>query len=143
MCLRLFHTFSFNSFSVPGFMGRSLMLLDLRFVQGNKDRTIFILLHIYSQLKQHHFLKMLSFFPLDGFSFFVKDQVTIIGWVYFWVVSSIPLIYLTVYLPIPYSFYHYRSVLQLEIRDGDSPRCSFIVENIFRSPGFLVIPNKF
>jgi hypothetical protein len=41
-------------------------------------------------------LKMLSFFSLDGFSSFVKDQVTIGVWVHFWVFNSIPLIYLPV-----------------------------------------------
>jgi hypothetical protein len=29
------------------------------------------------QLPTYHSLKMLSFFPMDGFGFFVKDQVTI------------------------------------------------------------------
>jgi hypothetical protein len=36
-----------------------------------------------------------------------------------------------------YSFYHYFHVIQLKVRDGDSPRCTFIVENIFHYPGFL------
>ena len=44
------------------------------------------------------------FFPLDGFSFFVKDQVTIGGWVHFWVFNSIPLVYLSVSVPVPYRF---------------------------------------
>ena len=44
------------------------------------------------------------FFPLDGFSFFVKDQVTIAIWAHFWVFSSIPLIYLPVTVPIPCGF---------------------------------------
>jgi hypothetical protein len=42
---------------------------------------------------------MLSFFPLDGFSFFVKDQVAIGVWVHFWDFNSIPLIYLSVCAP--------------------------------------------
>ena len=39
----------------------------------------YILLHVDCQLTQHHLLKMLSgfFSPLDGFSSFVKDQVSI------------------------------------------------------------------
>jgi hypothetical protein len=101
-------------------MWRSLIHLDLNFVQGDKNESIPILLHVNHQLSQHHLLKMLSFFPLDGFSSFVKDQVTIGVWVHFWVFSSIPLVYLTVTVPIPCSFYHNCSVVQLEIRDGDS-----------------------
>jgi len=44
------------------------------------------------------------FFPLDAFSSFVKDHVTIGVWVHFWVFSFVPLIYLSVSAPIPCSF---------------------------------------
>jgi hypothetical protein len=44
------------------------------------------------------------FFPLDGFSSFVKDQVTIGVWVRFWVFNSISLFYLHVTVPILCSF---------------------------------------
>jgi hypothetical protein len=70
-----------------------------------------------------------AFFPLDGFSSLVKDQVTIGVWVHFWVFNSIQLIYLSVAVPVPWSFYHNCSVVQLEVRHGDSTRGSFIVEN--------------
>jgi hypothetical protein len=38
------------------------------------------------------FVKDAFFVPLYGFGFFVKDQVTIGMWVYFWVLNYIPLI---------------------------------------------------
>jgi len=117
--------------------------LDLSFEQGDKNGSICILPHANCQLNQHHLLKMLDFSPLDDFSSFVKDQVTIGVWVHFWVLNFVPLINLPVTVPIPCSFYHYCSVEQLEIRDGDSPRSSFIVENSFHYPGFFVIPNEF
>ena len=82
-------------------------------------------------------------FLLDGFSSFVKDQVTIGVWVHFWVFSSVPVIYLSVTVAIPYSFYHYCSVVQLEVRDGDSTRGSFIVENSFQYHRSFVIPDEF
>jgi hypothetical protein len=44
---------------------------------------------------------MLSFFPLDGFSSLVKDQVTIGVWIHFWVFNPIPLIYLSVTVAVP------------------------------------------
>jgi hypothetical protein len=56
-------------------MWRSLIHLDLGFVKGDKNRSIQIRLHGNCQLRQHHLLKMLSFL-LDGFSSYVKDQVT-------------------------------------------------------------------
>jgi hypothetical protein len=57
--------------------------------------------------------------------------VTIGVWVHFWVFNSIPLVYLSVSVPTAYSFYHYCSVILLEVRDGDFPKSSFVVENSF------------
>jgi hypothetical protein len=111
--------------------------LELSFVQGDKNRSIRILLHANRQLSQHPLLKMLSFFPLDGFSSFVKDQVTIGLWVHFLVLNAILLIYLPVTPTIPFRFYHYFSVVQLEVWNADYPRSSFIVENNFHYAGFF------
>jgi len=89
------------------------------------------------------FVENAIFFPLDGFGSFVKNQVTVGVWVHFWVFNSIPLVYLPVSVPIPYSFYHYCSVILLEIRDGDSPRSPFIVEDSLKIYWGFVIPNEF
>jgi hypothetical protein len=75
--LRLYPTFSSISFSDSVFMCSSLIHLDLSIVQGDKNRSICILLHANFQLSQHHFFENVVFFPLDGFSSFVKDQVII------------------------------------------------------------------
>jgi len=56
---------------------------------------------------------------------------------------SISLIYPSVSVKISCDFYHYFSVVQIEVRDGDSPRSSFIVENSIHYPGFSVIPDDF
>jgi hypothetical protein len=60
--LRLFPTFSSLNFSVSGYMWRSLVHLDLSFIQGYKNGSILILPHDNCQLCQYHLLKMLSFF---------------------------------------------------------------------------------
>jgi len=104
MCSRCCLSFSSISLSVSGLMWRSLVHLDLSFVQGDKHGSICILLHVALQLNQHHLLKMLSFFPFDGFGSFVKNQVTIGVWVHFWVFNSVQLVYLSVSVPIPCSF---------------------------------------
>jgi hypothetical protein len=145
ICSGLFPTFSSICFSVSSFMWRSLIHFDLRFGQGDKNGSICILLHANCQLCQHHLLKMMSPPPptLDGFSSFVKDQVTIGVWVHFWVFNSIPFIYLSVTIQVPSSFYHNYSVVQLEVREGDSTRSSFIVEKSFCYPRFFVIPDEF
>ena len=58
---RLFPTFSSINFSVSDLTWRSLIHLDLSFVQGDRNGSIHILLHNNLQLCQHHLLKMLSF----------------------------------------------------------------------------------
>jgi hypothetical protein len=69
--------------------------------------------------------------------------VAVGAWVHFWVFNSVPLINMHVTVPIPCRFYHYCSVVELEVWDADSPRSSFIVDNDFYYPGFLVIPDEF
>jgi hypothetical protein len=59
---RLSPTFSSINFRVSGLMWRSLIHLDLSFVQGDKNGSIRILLHDNFHLCQHHLLKKLSFF---------------------------------------------------------------------------------
>jgi hypothetical protein len=142
MCLRLFHTFSSISFCVSSYMWRSLIYLLLSFVQGDEKELICILLHADLQLNLHLLLKMF-YFPLYCFNSFVKDQVTIGTWVHFWVFNCILFFMLSVSVPMPCRFYHYCSIVLLEVRDGDSPIRSFLVENSYDYSGFLVIPNKF
>ena len=88
------------------------------------------------------FVENAVFFSLDGFSSLVRDQLTIGMWIYFWIFSSIPWIYLSVAVPVPCSFYHNCSVV-LQRRHGDSTRGSFIVENSFCYPRFFVFPDEF
>jgi len=97
MSLRLFPTFSSIRFSVSGFMWRFLIYLDLCFVQEDKYWSIFIFFYIQiasqtSTIYWRYFLLPIVYI----FGFFVKDQVSICVWFYFWVFDSIPLINLTV-----------------------------------------------
>jgi hypothetical protein len=90
------------------------MHIDLTLVQGDRNGSIRIPLHDNQQLVvAAPFVENAVFYPLDGFSSLVKDQVTIGVWVHFWVFNSIPLVYLSVALPVPCSFYHNCSVVKL------------------------------
>ena len=55
------------------------------------------------------------------------------------VLNSISLINLSVSVPIPCQFYHDCSAVQFVVRDGDSSRISFIVQDCFSYPGFVVV----
>jgi hypothetical protein len=97
MCSRVFSTLFSIQFSLSGFMWRSLIHLHLSFVQGKKNGSICIFLHADCQLDHNHLLKMLPPPSLNGFGFFVKNQVIIGVWAYFCVFSSIQLINLSLY----------------------------------------------
>ena len=85
------------------------------------------------------FVENVVFFPLDDFFILVKDQVTIGIWVHFWVFNSIPLIYVSVTVPVPCSFYHKFSVVQLEVRHGASTKVLLSLRRVFAILGFLLV----
>ena len=89
------------------------------------------------------FVENAVFFSLDGFSFLVEDEVTIGVWVHFWVFNSIPLVYLSVSIPVQCSFYYNCSLVKRLVRNGDSTRDSFILEKSFCYPRFFVFPDEF
>jgi hypothetical protein len=124
-------------FSVSGFMWWTLIHLDLSFVQVDKNGLI-AFFYILTTVEPATFVENAVFFPLDGFSFFVKDQVIIGVWIHFWVFNSIPLLYLPVTLPIPYSFLSLLMYNTVKVRNGAFPKCLFIVDNGFRYPGSLL-----
>ena len=61
----------------------------------------FILLQVVDQFSQHHLLKRLSFYPLYILAFFEKDKVSIGVWIYLWAFYFVPLIYISVFVPVP------------------------------------------
>ena len=52
---------------------------------------------------QHYFLKRLSFLPLNGLHALVKNYLTIYVRAYFWAFSSVSLVYLSAFVPVPHS----------------------------------------
>lgn len=58
---KIFPTFSFIRVRVSGLLLRYLIPLELNFLQGERYRSIFVLLHPPIQFGQHNLLKMLSF----------------------------------------------------------------------------------
>jgi hypothetical protein len=125
---RIFSILSSIRFSVSSFLLRYLIHLDLEFRARWKVWVDFYSSTCRNTVGPAPFVEDVFFFPFCGFEFFVKYQVSISMWVYFWFVDFIPLINLFVFIPISYSFYYYCSVVHLEIRDSDISRSSFIVQ---------------
>ena len=101
MSLSVLPMFSSKSFIVSGLTFRSLIHFEFIFVYGVRHCSSFILLHVGVQFSQHHLLKRLSF-SIVYFASFVKDKVPLYAWVYLWAFYLVPLVYISVFVPVPY-----------------------------------------
>ena len=93
---------SSKSFIVSGLTFRSLIHFEFIFVYGVRKCSNFILLHVAVQFSQHHLLKKLSLPPLYILASFVKNKVPRGACVYFWAFYLVPLVYISVFVPVPY-----------------------------------------
>ena len=93
-------TFSSMRLSVVAFMLRSLLHLDKSFVLGDRYGSISNLIYVDIQLFQHHLLNMLSFFHF----FLCQNQVFVALWIDIQVFDTVPLLLLSVFMPIPDCF---------------------------------------
>ena len=79
--------FSSKSLIVSGLTFRSLIHIELIFVYGVKECSN---------------IEEAVFSPLYMLASFIKDKVTICVWVYLWAFYPVPLIYISVFVPVPY-----------------------------------------
>ena len=93
--------FSSKSFIVYSLIFRFLIHFEFIFVYGIRKWSSFILLHMVDQFCQYHLLKRLSFLYCI-FASFVKDKVSIGAWIYSWAFYFVPLIYISVFVPVLY-----------------------------------------
>ena len=135
--------FSSKSFIVSGLTFRSLFQFELIFVYGVRECSNFILLHVAVQFSQHHLLKRLVFSPLYILASFVIDQLTIAAWVYLWAFYPVPLIYVSVFVPVPYCLDYCNFVVQSEVRESDSSSSVFFPQYCFGYSGSFVSPYDF
>ena len=93
--------FSFRSFIVSGLTFRSSIHFQFIFVYGVRKCSSFILLQIVDQFSQHHLLNRLSFLHCI-FLPPLSKKVSIGVWIYLWAFYFVPLIYVSVFVPVPY-----------------------------------------
>ena len=70
-------------------------------MHGVRKCFSFFHLQVVDQFSQHHLLKIV-FSPLYIFASFVKEKVSIGAWIYLWAFYFVPLIYISVFVPVPY-----------------------------------------
>ena len=102
MSLSILPMFSSKSFRVSGLTFRSLIQFEFIFVYCVRKCSNLILSHVAVQFCKHHLLKRLSLPPLYILASFVKNEVPIGAWVYFWAFYLVPLVYISVFVPVPY-----------------------------------------
>ena len=100
MSKRLLPLFSSRTLMDSCFTLRTFTHWEFIFVYGVREWSSFILLCIAVQFSQHHLLKRLSFFHCI-FSCFVEDYLTIELRVHIWALYSVPLVYVSVFMPVP------------------------------------------
>ena len=99
--VRVYHLFSSKSFIVSGLTFRSFIHFEFIFVYGVRKCSSFILLYVAVQFSWHHLIKSI-FSALYIFASFVKDKISIGTWVYLWVSYLVPLVYISIFVPVPY-----------------------------------------
>ena len=88
---------------------------------GVSKCSSFILLQVVDQFSQYHLLKIS----------FVKDKVSIGAWIYLWAFYFVPLIYISVFVPIPYCLDDGSFAVYSEVRQVDffSLECNEVSSN--------------
>ena len=93
--------FSSKAFRVSGLTFRSLIRFEFIFVYDVRKCSRFILLQVAIQFSQHHLLMRLSL-PHCIFLPHVKNKMPIGVLVYLWALYLVPLVYISVFVPITY-----------------------------------------
>jgi hypothetical protein len=108
---RVFTSPSCTNFRVSGLILRSLIHFELILVQGDKHGSSFSFLQMDNHFSQQHLLKRLSFLHQIFFGAFIKNKVGIVVCIHIWVFYSVLLIFMSVFVPVPCSFYCYCFVI--------------------------------
>ena len=88
------------------------------------------------------FVEETIFTPFYASVPFLKYYLTIETWVYFRALSSVPLVYVPVFMPVPGCFDYFDFVIQFDIRYCD-PSCFVLLsQNCCSYSDSLMVPNK-
>ena len=128
--------FSSRSFIVSCLTFRSLIHFEFIFVYGVRKCSSFILLQVVDKFSQHHLLKRLSFLHCI-FLPPLSDKVSIGVWIYLWAFYFVPLIYISVFVPVLYCLDDCSFVVEPEVRQVDSSSSILLSQNCFGYSRFL------
>jgi hypothetical protein len=92
------------------------------FIQGERQESSFSLFYAYIQFSQHNLLKRQSFLH-NVLGAFAKNKVAVVTWIYVWVLYSVTLVFVSVFVSALCCFY-----------------CSFVA---YLKSGFVLPPALF
>ena len=139
LCQRVFCLFSSRSSIVSGPKFRFLIHFEFIFVNGVRKCSSFILLQVVDQFSQHHLLKEIIFSPFYILASFVKNKVSIGAWIYLWAFCFVPLIYISVFVPVPYCLDDHGFVVEPEVRQVDSSSSILVSQYCFGYLSFFCV----
>ena len=87
-------------------------------------------------------VKEIVFSPLYILASFVKDKVSIGVWIYLGAFYFVPLIYIPVFVPVPYCLDDCSFVVQSEVRQVDSSSFILLSQDCFVYLSLFVFPYK-
>ena len=136
----LYHSvlFSSKSFTVSGLTFRSLISFEFIFVYGVRKFSNFILLHIAVQFSQHHLLKRQSLPHCNIFASFCLISLTpclqkygICRHVGLSLGYLVPLVCISIFVPVPYCLDDCSFVVQSEVRKVDFSSSILLSQDCF------------
>ena len=119
-------------------MFRSLIHFEFISVYGVRKCSSFILLQVVDQFSQHQLLKRLSFLHC----IFLPPLSKIGARIYLWAFYFVPLTYISVFVPVPYSLDDCGFVVEPEVRQVDSCSSILLSQNCFGYSRVFVFPYK-
>ena len=123
--------FSSRSFIVSGLTFRSLINFEFIFVYGVRKCYSFILLQMVDQFFPAPLVKEIIFFPQYILASFVKYKVSTGAWIYLWAFYFVPLVYISVFMPVLYCLDDCSFVVESEVRQVDSSSSIILSQDCF------------
>ena len=133
--------FSSRSFIVSGLTFRSLIHFGL-FLCMVLENVLVSFFYKWLTSFPSTTVKEIVFNPLYILASFVKDNVSIGVWIYLWAFCFVPLIYISVFVLVPYCLDDCGFVVEPEVRQVDSSSFILLSQDCFGYSRFFVFPYK-
>ena len=127
-------------FIVSGLIFRFLIHFEFIFVYGVSVLVSFF--YRWLTIFPASLVKEIVFSPLYIFASFIKDKVSLGVWIYLWAFYFDPLIYISVFVPVPYCLGDCGFVVEPEVRQVDSSSSILLSQDCFGYSRFFVFPYK-